>query len=561
MQRMIILLNLGLSVVPVALGEPSAAWQARTALAQKMDIGESAPDWLVIAETYAIGLKEDDWEALARSKVSFLTHCQVDPGFFARCHALGIRCFPYVTFYQGFATMTYQGVNLKDHVEYIEVDMEGNLKRTGFWESEDAKNMYTTCPNVQAYQDAMVAWVRHIMEQGADGVFVDNLSSRAPCHGPKFGRHEHIYEDQNHAFAMLLKRVREVVKEYQPEGAVLGNSASPTTLPHEFWAHLDAEMLESYICTWASTERWFDWTAHWNQAGKDLQPYVKAGKQIQALSYLGHTPYGIRADAFFCYASARLAGFVWSGGEFSDPNISLLHQIRLGEALTEEREENGVHYRVFARGMVAVNPDKEKAATITLSPPIPSSRLFDLFESGGKNGISSVGNGNLTAPRFLDIPEGGPLEVAAYSGRVYLFAPETAKTAARGPQFTVVTKPPLGEVRFRVDGFDYWTYSGRWTTEYVLGPGFGTFNIVFDAPGAHTVEVVDVTPADMKTPAGYGSGERLGQFMDPSNPTQPSAGKRFQFRGWESRGTTPQISVDVSQDTKLTAEFDVEPQP
>jgi hypothetical protein len=125
-----------------------------------------------------------------------------------------------------------------DHPEFIEVDAQGNLKRTGFWESEDAKNMYTTCPNVQGYQDAMVAWVRKIMEVGADGVFVDNLGSRAACDGPKFGKHQHLYEDQNHAFAMLLKRVRELIKSYKPDGAVLGNSASPLGLPMEFWKYL-----------------------------------------------------------------------------------------------------------------------------------------------------------------------------------------------------------------------------------------------------------------------------------------------------------------------------------
>jgi hypothetical protein len=36
----------------------------------------------------------------------------------------------------------------------------------------------------------------------------------------------------------------------------------------------------------------------------------------------------------------------------------------------------------------------------------------------------------------------------------------------------------------------------------------------------------------MKTPKGYGVGELLGQFMDPSNPAKPSAGKKFLFREW-----------------------------
>src|SRR4051812_18284416 len=291
----------------IALAEPPfKEWQARAQRAKEMDIGESAPDWLVDSETYAGGCDPNDWGALAQSKVAFITHCPVNRELFQRCHALGIRCFPYVTFYQGFATVTHQGLSLKNHPEIIEVDEQGNLKRTGFWESEDAKNMYTTCPNVQEYQDAMVAWVRKIMEAGADGVFIDNLSSRVPCFGPKFGKHKHIYDDQNHAFAMLLKRVREVVKQFKPDGALLGNSADPLSLPKEFWKYLDSDMLESYICTWVSKDRWQDWNTHWHQAGKNLQPHLKAGKQVLALSYVGYTPYGVREDAFFCYASARL---------------------------------------------------------------------------------------------------------------------------------------------------------------------------------------------------------------------------------------------------------------
>jgi hypothetical protein len=693
-----LLLSVFVSALPAAPA-PSEAWQGRTAVAQQMDIGESAPDWLVDSESYAIG-GVNDWGALAESKVAFITHCPVNRDFFERCHALGVRCFPYVTFYQGFASMTYEGVNLKEHPEFIEVDANGDLKRTGFWESEDAKNMYTTCPNVAGYQDAMVAWVRKIMDLGADGVFVDNLSSRAECFGPKFGKHEHVYDDVNHAFAMLLKRVREVIREYKPDGAILGNSAYPPSLPKEFWKYIDAEMLESYICTWVSTERWFDWHTHWDKVGKELQPYLKAGKQIQALSYLGHTPYGVREDAYFCYATARLAGFVWNGGPLSSADCGELYRLRLGKALTDEIEENGVHYRVFERGFVAVNPEKDKTGKVSLASPMPTKRLVDLFGDGvaswlrydkggyaadysvkhgggrsivcentsadqasgayqafdlnqtsptpiliggwskaenvsgtadgnyalyadiaytdGSNlygqiapfevgthdwqsasvtirpekpvkgltlyalfryktgkvwfddvSLQQEGGGNLARnagfeessrePSSLDLTETGVLDVPSYSGRVYLFAPDNKdELAVKGPRLTVVTSPPLGEVRFRVDGFDYWTYSGRWTTEYTMGPDFGKFSIVFDKPGEHAVEIVDVVPADMKTSKGYGSGERLGQFMDPSNPTKPSEGKKFKFREWEGLGKGTQVSIDVSSDTKLIANFDVE---
>jgi hypothetical protein len=532
-----------LALAPIALGEPpSNEWQARTRVAKEMDIGESAPDWLVDSESYAGGCDPNDWGALAQSKVAFITHCPVNRELFQRCHALGIRCFPYVTFYQGFATVTHQGLNLKDHPEFIEVDVQGNLKRTGFWESEDAKNMYTTCPNTKEYQDAMVAWVRKIMEAGADGVFIDNLSSRAPCFGEKFGKHKHIYDDQNHAFAMLLKRVRDVVKQFQPEGALLGNSADPQSLPKEFWKYLDSDMLESYICTWVSKDRWQDWYTHWNQAGKGLQPHLKAGKQVLALSYVGYTPYGVREDSFFCYASARLAGFVWNGGPLSNPETAELYRLRLGKPLTDEKEENGVHYRVFERGLVAVNASKEKAASIAIAPPIPTKRLFDVFQR-----------------KPVDLTASGKLEIPKYSGRVHLFTSDTKdQLIVNGPTLTVVTAPALGEVRFRVDGFDYWTYSGHWTTEYTLGPNFGKFSITFDKPGKHSIEIVDTVPADMKTPKGYGTGERLGQFMDPSNPTKRSGGKKFRFREWEAFGKATKFEVEVPKDLTLTSKFDIE---
>ena len=460
------LLALGL----VAPRVSAADWPSKTerdAAAEALDLGESAPAWLVESETYAFSPNPDAWEALAASKVAFVTHCPANRDYFTRLHALGIRAFPYVTFYQGFATITYEGVNLKDHPEFIEIDAHGNLQRTGFWESEDAKNMYTTCPAVPGYQEAMVAWVRRIMELGADGLFVDNLSSRRQCFGPKFGKHKHIADDPNQAFAMLLKRVRDVVKEYKPDGALLGNSADPPSLPHAFWKSLDAEMLESYICTWASKERWFDWNGHWHQRGVALQPFIKAGKQIQALSYLGHTTNGVREDAFFCYASARLAGFVWNGGRpLSDPDTAILYQIRLGPPQGPELQEKDVYFRLFERGLVAVNPNKQQPCTFTLPASAPSV-LYDLFPAGADK--SATG-------RRLELGPSRELTIPAYSGRVYLYAAGMGDALAKpGPTLTVITEPALGAVRFRVDGFDYWTHSGRWTTEYVQGPQFGRF--------------------------------------------------------------------------------------
>ncbi len=528
---------------------PDAA--TRAAAAKSLDVGESAPDWLVQSETYGFSPQPADWQALAESKVAFVTHCPVNREFFERCHALGIRCFPYASFYQGFATTTFQGVNLKDHPEFIEVDEKGNLRRTSFWESEDAKNMYTICPACPEYQDAMCKWAEEVMKLGADGFFVDNLSSRSPCFGVKFGKHKHVSDDPNHAFAMLLDRVRKIVRKYKADGALLGNSANPVGLPHEYWKYLDADMLESYICTWVSKDRWYDWSGHWHEQDVKLQPLIAAGKQIQALSYLGHTGYGVREDAFFCYASARLAGFVWNGGvPLSNPDTAILYQIRLGPPLGAEQQQGGVYYRLFDRGFVVLNPDKQKLGTFELPEAVKFSYLNDLFPRAGD------------PKAMIDLKTAGrKVTIPPFAGRVYLYAPSTQSElqTAAGPTVTVTTAPALGEVRFRVDGFDYWTYSGHWTTQYEQGPNFGKFMVTFDRPGKHKIEIVDTVPADMKTPAGYGTSQRLGEFMDPSQPTKP-ANRKFKFREWKGvvSSTQPSVEVDVKDSTTLTAEFDVQ---
>ena len=182
-----------------------------------------------------------------------------------------------------------------------------------------------------------------------------------------------------------------------------------------------------------------------------------------------------------------------------------------------------------------------------------------------EHGVERLKNGDFAelggTSKVLHVDQmGGKLTVPAYAGRVYLFGADGSdQLATNGPHLTVVTNPPLGNVRFRVDGFDYWTHTGMWTTEYVLGPSFGKFDILFDTPGKHTIEIVDVVPAPMKTPKGYGSGERLGEFMNPSKPTEPLGNVNFHFREWTGpmAGRDPKLEVQVGQDMTLTANFDV----
>jgi hypothetical protein len=374
-----------------------------------------------------------------------------------------VRCFPYVVFYCGsdqvfFRTggasngapvlptsNTYEGVNFGAHPEYYEYEPDPQHQgqyRPRPWMFGGASdgvgvffaNPLVTCPNAQAYQDAMVKWVDYVMKQGADGVFVDVMVKRSHCDGPAAGKHAHIVPEvandpdaaQNHAFALLLRRVRGAVKRHRPDGLVLGNSGDPLNLignsPPEFQQYVDADMMEGYICQGSGNQivrapTYADAAGHtWDQLGRLLQPYIAGGKQVLAISTIGQpSAHTSREDAFFCYASARLAGITWYGA-MTDPTVADLFRVRLGKPLTAELQEpfNAappacVFYRVFERAVVAVNPDPASERLLSLNPSVPTTRFYDLFANAS-----------------VDATASGTLHIPANSGRVFLFGSTTS---------------------------------------------------------------------------------------------------------------------------------------
>ena len=399
--------------------------------------------WWTGAETFHISALQIvpgengkfNWDTLAQSKNSFTTHCPIDRGFFERCHALGVRCFPYVLFHAGPAEVsfgpvtstTYQGVEFGSHPEFYELDSKHQQRQwTGITHDGVGVNFSQppslVCPNVQAYQDKMVAWVDYIMGLGADGVFIDVIHKRCHC----YATHPHIIPEdlgdvaQNKAYALLLKRVREMVKQHRPDGLVLGNSGDPLqfstgTLP-EFQEYLDADMFEAYICGPGRTTNYSNKSTlpTWVEVARRAQPYLATGKQILVISVIDNPdPSKNRGDAFFCYANARLAGFIWFRGSLGKgaDDLSLL---RLGRPVTGElADPSGVLFRVFERGLVAVNWDSNDK-TLTVRPPIPGTIFYDIYQPLSIN------------LQMLDVSTtGGVLTIPGASGRVYLFGSDT----------------------------------------------------------------------------------------------------------------------------------------
>lgn len=529
------------------------------------------PKWLAESETYGFAINNLD-ETIGKAW-KFITHCSDSELFLREARLRGIRTFPYLTFYQFPMNATYKGIRLMEHADWILINKDNEWVRTGFWESEDSKNWYCVCCNVKEYADTIVSEVENLMKKGASGFFLDNIIVTQECYGDKFGRHKHMFPTQVEAFGDLLRRCREVVKRYDPEGAILINSANPPTVPKSYWQHIDCEMSESYICTWVADKRWGDWNKDWN--GMDKK--IPSGKQVCCLSYIGFTKNKLKDDLYFCYASARLMNFIWSSGYDShaglagssgrlseNPDVQAIYSLTVGQPTCKETVQNEIHYRMYDNGIIAVNPtDQERSIDIDRDL-IPTYSLLDHY-----NGEYIDINGSRVK-----------LSMPPQSGRVWLYKSSPDAIQKHQPPrqsytLRVVTEPELGKTWFEIDGVPFITKSGRWTLEYEKGSEFGKFSIVFDKPGWHTVKVLDEEVKELLIPTSYGdafkinqldtpgapsterSSERLGKLMDPANPHELPSGKPYRFVGWSgaSTSTDSEIKLYIDSNMTLTAKY------
>ncbi|HQO35167.1 MAG TPA: putative glycoside hydrolase [bacterium] len=543
-----------LAVVTLALLIPCMA------AAQSTDLTR-IPKWLAESETYGFGI--NDLDEVNGTSWKFITHCPRSKEFLGEARRRGIRAFPYVTFYQASLFATEYEFRLAEHPDWILIDPNGQWMRTGFWESEDAKNMYCVCPNTKGYADALLDYLEELMKRGAGGIFLDNLHPKKECFGPQFGKHEHLFKTQFEAFADLMRRAKEIIRKYDPEGALLVNSADPASLPGEFWPWADADMSESFICTWVSDKRWGDWQKNWNGIDKK----IPEGKQVCALSYVGHTTNPVKDDLYFAYASARLMNFIWNAGGEShigkNTDMDALYALTLGQPVGPETVTDEVHYRRFAHGIVAVNPtDHER--TIELKEGLRTSFLKDHYAAEE----IPVENGRIS------------LTIPPQSGRVYSYKASNATDFTQDSHHLIVkTEPGLGKTCFELDGLFMMTYSGGWKIEYEKGSNYGTFHATFSKPGLHTLRILDLERKDMLVANSYGdayalndakmpgaTGEDKREFSniatlkDPADPNRPASGKVYKFIGWGGavESTEQTIEVYVEGTTTVTARYAAE---
>jgi len=160
------------------------------------------------------------------------------------------------------------------------------------------------------------------------------------------------------------------VKRYGDDKVVFVNGG----YPNQAWVGAcDGQMLESYICTWASKVRWHSESQVLNFQ-RAWGPIADQGHPLIALSYIGHTPNPPREDAFYCYAWARLSGFIWADWFSAKDTARDLYKLRLGKATGPMKAGDGYHMRDFEKGIVVVSSES-RSARVTL----PKGKWRDVF--------------------------------------------------------------------------------------------------------------------------------------------------------------------------------------
>ena len=136
-----------------------------------------------------------------------------------------------------------------------------------------------------------------------------------------------------------------------------------------------------------------------------MQVWIVIGFVI-ALSFLGHTRNDTKDDAYYCYAAARLSGFIWTDYQtMGASDASRLYRVELGDPASETRSVSGIDYRSYTRGVVALNDRPTlKKVRLVLADSLPHAQYEDVYTG-----------------RTL-VPQDGRLqvEIPPHSGRVYV---------------------------------------------------------------------------------------------------------------------------------------------
>jgi hypothetical protein len=318
--------------------------------------------------------------------VPLLSHVPHCADVFRLAHEHGIKAIPYVHFMCIHTNYADQDVFYFEHPEILMKDAAGHWVHTGM-DGTDRLHRFRTCANSPSYWKLSLAYVKKMMDWGADGVFIDNAGRRSPCFAPRFDKvrnpefdpyvHEHLFPNASHddAWGRFLEAVRTLVKSYGEDKIVVLNSGIGDP-----WQSVgDCCMWESFIFSWAWEGRRHTWSDVKARA-KANEWYLNAGRQIVALAFLDPRRHDMKNDSFWAFACARLVGFVlWAN--FDHTEVQFLNRVRLGSGLGPFQEANQIAHRFFENGLIVLNDSPEdREITLRAADNFAHTQLLDLHD-------------------------------------------------------------------------------------------------------------------------------------------------------------------------------------
>ena len=347
--------------------------------------------WDFRDEVYACTTQKMTLAELSSAGVTLVSHCPYTREWVEEAARYGIRGLPYISLYKVYDTSApgadprhpfWGAVNMSRHPEWVYVGPEGQRERP-FGNRFYSPLFWQSCTNNPDIADAYARGAANVMEAGAGGVFIDNVLPASTCYGPQFGLHKHLHPRLSNidTFKLALRKVGDRVHGYGPDKVVMLNVGNP----FETWAPFgNCIMLEGFLYnvsvrpgpgTWVGKKR--EQVKNWPQVLQWISrtaPYVDQGGSIVVLEYLPDIP----KSAFFSFAVAKLANFLWTGESDVRRDICrTLYRCRLQRASGPLRESGGVYWRHYPNGMVTLNPTANPA-TVRIAAPPSLSALADV---------------------------------------------------------------------------------------------------------------------------------------------------------------------------------------
>lgn len=336
--------------------------------------------------------------------VDLISHVPHSETAFNQAHEQGFRVIPYVHFSCIHSYYADQDVFLFQHPEILLKDVEGKWVHLPM-DGTERLYRFCVCANNPSYWKLSLAYIKKLMDWGADGVFIDNVGNRKECFAPKFTTtnpefgpyiHEHIFPDasQNYAFDRFLLTVRSLVKSYGNDKVVVLNSG----IDSEFQKNGDCCTWESFIYSWSWEGRHpnHNWT-NIKKRADNFEWYRKIGRRITALSYLDPSRKEAKEDAFWAFSAARLVEMIW-WSTLKNTGAEQLYRVHMGKSLQPLQEVDQIAYRTFENGIIVLNDGTENRTTaINLPSGFYHEQLLDLYD-GEKNVKITDGHVDITVP-------------------------------------------------------------------------------------------------------------------------------------------------------------------